>query len=203
MADGFGGVSRDDDGRHRRRQRLASRMTVSPSMPGHLQIDDQQVIGVEPKLFDRAPPVGDRIDIVIASIVSVFDSSSRMLASSSTTSIRGRSSPAPPRCPNAGAGAGAARSAPGTLAVEPCIDVALAEAPLAPDANSRNLAGFDQTVHRPQIDLEILEHLFGRQKCLYSLADSSRLLLLFYRKPHGEQRPSVRVIRRATWPPWS
>ena len=86
-----------------------------------------------------------------------------MLASSSTTSTRGR----------AGAGgrprrrrgvARARRAAARTLAVEPRVDVALAEPPLPADADGGNLAGLDQPVHRAQVDLEVLEDFFGREK---------------------------------------
>ena len=63
----------------------------------------------------------------------------------------------------------AARAAARPLAVEPGVDVALAEAPLAPHAHSWNLAGFDEPVDRAQIDLEVLEHLFGRQKRVSSI----------------------------------
>jgi hypothetical protein len=41
-----------------------------------------------------------------------------------------------------------------TLAVEPRVDVALAEPPLPSDADRWNFPGFDQPVHRPQIHLE-------------------------------------------------
>ena len=70
---------------------------------------------------------------------SVFDSRSRMLASSSTTRTRGRAV--------AGAGRGGPRArravpraAARALAVEPRVDVALAEPPLAADAHRGNLA---------------------------------------------------------------
>ena len=41
------------------------------------------------------------------------------------------------------------------LCIEPRIDVALSEAPLASDPNSRNLPGLNQPVNRPKIDLEL------------------------------------------------
>src|SRR6185312_2530897 len=63
-------------------------------------------------------------------------------------------------------GSGGARAAARTLAVEPRVDVALAEAPLPADADGGNLARLDQPVDRPQIHLKVLEHLFGRQKRL-------------------------------------
>ena len=58
------------------------------------------------------------------------------------------------------------RAAARPLAVEPCVDVAFAEPPLAADTNGGDLAGFDQPVDRPEVDLEVLEHLLGRQKRL-------------------------------------
>ena len=86
-----------------------------------------------------------------------------MLASSSTTSTRGRAWRRRPRAGGRRRG-GAARAAARPLAVEPGVDVALAEPPLAADAHGGNLAGLDQPVHGAQIDLEVLEYLFGRQK---------------------------------------
>ncbi len=85
-----------------------------------------------------------------------------MLASSSTTSTRGRVVPVAGRAGVAGARAGAA--AAWTLAVEPGVDVALAEPPLTADADRGNLAGLDQPVDGAQIDLEILQDFFRRQK---------------------------------------
>src|SRR5262249_28753124 len=51
-----------------------------------------------------------------------------------------------------------------TLAVEPRVDVALAEAPLPADADGGNLARLDQTVDRPQGDVQVLENFFSREK---------------------------------------
>src|SRR4029077_5430070 len=50
------------------------------------------------------------------------------------------------------------------LAVEPGVDVALAETPLAADAHRGNLAGLDQPVYRPKVDLKVLQDFFGREK---------------------------------------
>src|SRR5205085_6875883 len=54
----------------------------------------------------------------------------------------------------------------GTLALEPGVDVALAETPLPPDANCRDLARLDQPLDGPEIDLQVVEYLFGRQEAL-------------------------------------
>src|SRR5205823_13061451 len=59
-----------------------------------------------------------------------------------------------------------ARAAAWPLTVEPGIDVALSEAPLAADAHRRNLARLDETVHGSEVDLEVLEHFLGREKRL-------------------------------------
>ena len=84
-----------------------------------------------------------------------------MLASSSTTRTRLRPSRA---CGRSAALAAAGALAARPLAVEPGVDVALAEPPLAADADGGNLPGFDQPVDRTKVDLEVLEDLFGRQK---------------------------------------
>ena len=105
-------------------------------------------------------PSGARSTSYSAS-ASVFDSRSRMLASSSTTRTRGR---AGRRRAARGGAAEAARGPARPLALEPRVDVALPEAPLPADADRRDLARLDQPVDGPQVDLEVLEHLFGRQK---------------------------------------
>src|SRR5687768_9774796 len=48
------------------------------------------------------------------------------------------------------------------LRIEPCIDIAFTESPLPSDAHRRNLPRLDQPVDRAEIDLEVLEYLFGR-----------------------------------------
>src|SRR4029079_19338207 len=50
------------------------------------------------------------------------------------------------------------------LRVEPGIDVTFAEPPLTADPDRGNLARLDQAIDRAQIDLEILEHLLGREE---------------------------------------
>jgi hypothetical protein len=52
----------------------------------------------------------------------------------------------------------------GTLAVQPGIDVGLAEPPLPADAHRRNLAGLDQPVDGTEVDLQVGQHLFSCQK---------------------------------------
>ena len=48
--------------------------------------------------------------------------------------------------------------------MKPGIDVALAETPLAADANCGNFPSFNETVDRTEIDLEVLEDFFGCEK---------------------------------------
>src|SRR5205814_487356 len=60
-----------------------------------------------------------------------------------------------------------------TLAVEPGVDVALAEAPLPADADRGDLARFDQPVHRPEVDLEVLDDFLGGQKRFINHASTS------------------------------
>src|SRR5439155_6119785 len=50
------------------------------------------------------------------------------------------------------------------LAVEPRVDVALAEPPLPADADCWNLARLDQPVHGPEVDLEVFQDFLGREK---------------------------------------
>ena len=86
-----------------------------------------------------------------------------MLASSSTTRTRGRVG-GRVRSGWRRRGGGAARRAARPLAVEPGIDVALAETPLPADPHRGNLAGLDEAVHRPKVDLEVFQDLFCREK---------------------------------------
>ena len=95
-----------------------------------------------------------------------------MLASSSTTSTRGRAVPAGRTRRGAG-GRRLARAAARPLAVEPGVDVALAEPPLAADAHRGNLAGLDQPVDGAQVDLEVLQDFFGGQKRFVNHASAS------------------------------
>src|SRR4029450_10804118 len=100
-------------------------------------------------------PSGARSTSYSAS-ASVLDNRSRMLASSPTTRPRG---------PRRGGGrgsplAGGARA----LAFEPRVDVALPEPPLPSNADRRDLSRLDQAVDGPQVDLEVIEYLFGRQE---------------------------------------
>ena len=96
-----------------------------------------------------------------------------MLASSSTTRTRGRGVAGGGRTRRRRGATRRARAAARPLAVEPGVDVALAEPPLAADAHRRNLAGLDQAVHRAKVDLEVLQDFFGRQKRFVNHASAS------------------------------
>src|SRR5207244_13589908 len=50
------------------------------------------------------------------------------------------------------------------LTVEPGVDVALAESPLAADPHSRNLSRLNQTINSTKVDLQVLENFLGRQE---------------------------------------
>ena len=90
-----------------------------------------------------------------------------MLASSSTTRTRCRRASPAARCRRR-----PARSRP--LAVEPGVDVALAEPPLPADAHGGNLPGLDQAVDRTEVDLEVFEDLFrGEEDFVVSEGDWS------------------------------
>lgn len=52
----------------------------------------------------------------------------------------------------------------GALPFEPSVDVGLSETPLPPHSDRRDLAGFDESIDGPQIDLQILKNLVGGQK---------------------------------------
>ena len=84
-----------------------------------------------------------------------------MLASSSTTRILARRRGGRP----AGEGSPAAERVPrGRWLSSQASMSRLPEAPLAADADRGNLARLDQPVDRTQVDLEVLQHLFGREK---------------------------------------
>ena len=134
-----------------------------PSNARHLEVRDQQVVRETPasgpaqivhrrRRRRRSPPVP-----------ASSNSRSRMLASSSTTSTLGRPSArtrnASDRC-----GVGDGRRDRRLLALEPRVDVALAEPPLAAYPNRRNLACFDQPVDRAQVDVKVVKDLFSSQK---------------------------------------
>ena len=53
---------------------------------------------------------------------------------------------------------------PRPLAVEPRVDVPAAEPPLPADPHGRQLPGVDQAVDRPQVHLQVGEHLVGGEK---------------------------------------
>ena len=78
-----------------------------------------------------------------------------------------------------------ARRAARPLAVEPGVDVALAEPPLAADADRRDLSGLDQPVDRAQVDLEVLQDFFRGEKRFVNHSHRSR------QRPVVE-RPAVR-----------
>src|ERR1700675_2345472 len=119
-------------------------MTVRPSIPGIFRSAISRSYGYSRIRSSADRPSGATSTSYSAS-ASVLARRSRMLASSSTTSTRGRALPA-------AGGAAAARA----LAVEPRVDVALAEPPLAADPDGGNLAGLDQAIDGPQVDLEVL-----------------------------------------------
>jgi len=100
----------------------------------------------------------------------------------------------------AGLGGGAtgaalpAAAAARTLAVEPRVDVAFAEAPLPADAHRGNLAGLDQPVHRAQIDLKVFEDFFGREKRFVNHAFN--VLDARHRRARGAPREARRSALR-------
>ena len=134
----------------------------------HLQIGDEQVVRAG-AASARAPsrPSGATSTSYSAS-ASVFASRSRMLGSSSTTRMRGRALRVTRARALVRGSAGRCRQRTGgrsrLLAVEPRVDVALAEAPLPADAHRRDLPGLDQPVHGPKIDLQVLQDFFGREE---------------------------------------
>src|SRR4029079_14518978 len=82
-----------------------------------------------------------------------------------------------------------------TLAVEPRVEIGFAEAPLPPDADGGNPARLDQAVDGAQVDLQVLEDLFGREKRLVDhVAARSILCRLHF------AGTAMRKRRRA--PPW-
>src|SRR5262249_37347740 len=93
---------------------------------------------------------------------------------------------------------GRARAAARTLALEPRVDVALAKPPLPSHAHGGDLAGLDQPVDGPQIDLEVLEHLLGRQEAFVDHETSESVLTL---PPSREVRSGTRRRHPPRWAP--
>src|SRR3954470_8409084 len=132
-----------------------------PVDAGHLQVGDQQVIGNDAQALERGAAVGRHVHVVfgererlrqqVADRRLVVDDEDARAAGGGLTRGRRR---------------GGARTAARTLALEPRVDVALAEPPLAADADRGNLACFDQAIDGPQVHLEVLEDLLGGQKAL-------------------------------------
>ena len=120
-----------------------------------------------------------------------------MLASSSTTRTRGRAVAGRGRAGGRRVGRGA-RAAARPLAVEPGVDVALAEAPLAADPDRRNLARLDQAVDRPKVDLEVLQDFFGGQKRFVNHRSASSSTLAG-RRSHRQFHREDRRRRRDGW----
>ena len=141
-------------------------------MPGIFRSAISRSYGYMPHPLERGAAVGRDVHVVLGERQRLRQQIA-MLASSSTTRTRGRAVPVAGRGP-APAAAGAARAAARALAVEPGVDVALAEAPLAADAHRRNLAGLDQPVDGAKIDLEVLQDLFGGEKRFVNHALASR-----------------------------
>src|SRR5262249_3620633 len=106
----------------------------------------------------------------------------------------------------AGRGAGPAARA---LRLEPRVDVALAEPPLAPHADRGDLACFDQAIDRAQIDRKVLESLFGREKTLvhHDAGESALTLPPSDAGADGSSMwktaPPSRPLSAVIVPPWS
>ena len=52
----------------------------------------------------------------------------------------------------------------GALAIQPDVEVHLAEPPLPSNANRGDFPGFYQAVNSTQIDMEVLQYLFRREE---------------------------------------
>src|SRR3982751_6289221 len=129
--------------------RFASRITVRPSIPGIFKSAISRSYGYMRIRSSAERPSGATSTSYSAN-ASVLASRSRMLASSSTTRTRGRTLAAV-------AGRGGAAAGGRALAVEPGIDITFAEPPLASDPHRGDLAGLDQAVDSPEIDLEVFQ----------------------------------------------
>ena len=156
----FGGVARNNDHRQVGLQPLRFAHHGESIHPRHLQIDDQQIVGIQTQPLERRSSVRRRVDVVIgerkrlrqqiadAGFV-IHDENSRTHRGGAHRRHRG------------GGGAGSRPPAARTLTIEPRVDIALAEAPLAAHAHRWNLSGLDQPVDRAQIDLKIGENFFS------------------------------------------
>lgn len=50
------------------------------------------------------------------------------------------------------------------LRVEPGVDVAFTETPLSADTNRRDFSSFDEAIYGAEVDLEVFQDLFRREK---------------------------------------
>ena len=143
-------------------KRFASRMTVSPSMPGIFRSTISRSYGNSLRRSSADAAVGRGIDVVFGERECLRQqvADARLVVDDENARTLGRRSRRAAACRRGGRRG--LRAAARPLAVEPGVDVAFAEAPLPADAHSGNLAGFDQPVNGAQIDLEVREHLLGR-----------------------------------------
>ena len=93
------------------------------------------------------------------------------------------------------------------LAFQPGIETVLAEPPLASHAHGGNLAGLDQPVDRPQVDLEVLQDFVGGQKSFIDHAPCSYHAHFIISRPVGNSivntAPPVGWLAARIWPPCS
>ena len=162
-------------------------------MPGIFRSAISRSYGIQPHPLERGAAVGRDVDVV-------FGERQRLRQQIADARLvvddeHARARRAGRRRGGAGAaGAGARRAAARPLAVEPGVDVALAEPPLAADADRRNLAGLDQPVDRAKVDLEVLQDFFGRQKRFVNHVVSVLAGRRRDRQFDGEDRAAVRMV---------
>ena len=141
-------------------------------MPGIFRSAISRSYGIQPHPLERRAAVGRDVDVVLGERQRLRQQIADARLVVDDEDARARVAGRRTRAGAAAAGA-RARAAARPLAVEPGVDVALAEAPLAADADRGNLAGLDQPVDGPQVDLEVLQDFFGREKRFVNHASAS------------------------------
>src|SRR5262245_51491007 len=155
---GFAREAGDDDDRDVRLESSRFANDGEAVDARHLEIGDQQIVRDDAQPLERGSSVGREIDVVLGQ----RERLRKQIPDCGLVIDDEHARPPGDGYGRGAQGAGAALTRP--LAFEPGIDVAFAEPPLASHAHRRDLSGLDQAIHRAQVDLEVLEYLFGRQK---------------------------------------
>ena len=117
----------------------------------HLQVGHQQVVRLLAQALDRRGAVGGSVDVVVRPLERLAEHVQHRLFVVDDEDA---------------AAAVAALGGVRAHGAEPGVEILPAEAPLAADADGGDLAGLDEPVHRPEVDLQVVQNLFGGQEIL-------------------------------------